>query len=319
MQMQIYAGLPLILTLLRPRKQGFRQRVAITCVLVIALSLAYQAWIVWEHRISLPLPQFAMWDQGPSTGHTSEAKRMAWAFYKHLYTSLLARIADASGGVLLYILATSNDVRRCLHAHACACTVGSAIAFVGSIVQIFSGIATLQPEADPHLPLFLRLGGLVGLMSAWALAASGWLLLYTIVQPDRASRKVARWLSSRALGIVAEHSYSISLLHWPLLIMLFRCLPVAASIGPLSSLRTFTAVYFVLLILCIAAASLQDHLVGAAVSLGQSWLAYSGRAQATTALVHGHRMPKQVVESQFSGSWAMRMRGSLIAFATRLA
>ncbi|KAK9797365.1 hypothetical protein WJX73_010740 [Symbiochloris irregularis] len=84
------------------------------CASAIVASIGYQCWVVVAHRISLPLPLFAIWDAGASAGHSAEASRMAWAFYKNIYASLPARAADVAGGILVYELATDPDVCRFL-------------------------------------------------------------------------------------------------------------------------------------------------------------------------------------------------------------
>ena len=271
--MQMYVIIPMALALLRPRETGFRGRLQGACGLTMLASIAYQCWMVVTHRISLPLPLFAIWDAGASAGHSLEASRMAWAFYKNIYASLPARAADVAGGILAYELATNLGVCQCMRAQPRRCTIAACVAFVGSAVQIFSGIAALKPEADPDMPLSIRLAGLVGIMAVWALAASTWLLLYIIVQPDQPSRYAASFLSAEFWQPIDARSYSVSLLHWPILLMVFRCIPVASTIGSLLSFKTFCVVYCLVVCLSMGAATAQDRVL--------DWII--GRLQGTSA------------------------------------
>lgn len=260
--MQVYFLLPLLLCLLQPRRACFRKRVMLACVVAMALSVLYQVHVVAGHKISLPLPLFAIWDADSSAGHSAEARRMAWAFYMNIYASLFARTADVAAGVWVYLAATSPSVCHTLRAHRQACTLAAAVASLGSAAQIFSGIAALQPESDSSLPFAIRLAGLIGIVGLWSLLAVSWLLLYMIVQPDDASAWVAAMLSSPKWTPLADRSYSISLLHWPLMLMIFRWIPITAVIGPLHSFSTFCAVFAIVFVASFGAAAVQDAVIG---------------------------------------------------------
>ena len=263
--MQMYLGLPLVLHILRPHAAQFRSRVTCCCIAAIAFSLLYQTFVICAYEISLPLPLFAIWDSSKSTGHSIESQNIAWAFYIRIYTSLLARLADMAAGILVYIIATSPAACSIVRSRPSACTKAAAVAALGSIVQSFSGIAALQSKADLDMSLIVRLGGLVGIMGAWSLLSTAWLLLWVIIQPDAASKQAAALLSSAKWDFLSERSYSVSLLHWPLLLCVFRCIPVTASIGPIHSLRTFAILYMIIVVASLACATIQDWLIDVVV------------------------------------------------------
>ena len=226
-------------------------------------AIFYLVLIEW--MLSLPLSLLAIWNSGDSAGHSAESERMAWAYYSLIYGSAAARVVDVAVGLIVYVLSASPVVSAWLCARPRGCSITAALALAGSILQSSSGIAALQSEAYPDLSAVARYAGLIGTLGMGAVFATAWLMLYVIVRPDDASKRAAAMFNLPMWDCVASRSYSVYLLHYPLLLILFRCFPVTAMLGQLHNFRTFFVVYLMVVVLSLAAASVQDALVAKCV------------------------------------------------------
>ena len=272
LQMQLYAVLPFAVWAMQPRSAAFRSRLAWSCLAAIMVSSLYQTWVVISWDLMWPIPEQAAFNQGASAGHDPESVRMSRTYFGLLYMAFMARMTDFAAGVLVYIALTSEAVQDASRRHSRLCSGVSCIFLAISGYMCFGGHVALRPTADFEATLSLRISMLVLGKGLWCPLSTAWLLLHLMLQPDNATRRVAKFMSSSRWNALAKRTYSVFLVHPLVLVWLFQAADMPQLIGPLHSLPSYATLCLATLAASLVVGSILDMVVAACEHFAM-WLA----------------------------------------------
>ena len=257
LQMQFYAGLPIVIQALRPKKPGFRTKASWLCVGCMIGSMLWQAWCISALQLSWPIPELARFD----AGHRTEDIALANGYIHGLYESFGTRLMAFAGGFLAYLAGSSHAAAAALQHRSRLCT-GVTMAILALIAYVcFGGFVVVKSTGFPAASSLATYGMLLGVKGIAFPLSMAWLVCCTSLQPDALSRCLATALSWSCWATIADHSYNIYLLHPPIIIAMLSLIDVPAVLGPLHQLRTFLCLVFASLIFCMAMSSIQDRLI----------------------------------------------------------
>ena len=248
-QMQFYLLFPLCIILLQPQTTSFRQRLGWTCALAATIATLYRTWVVLVFDLQVSVPTGA---HSHAASHDAASIGAAWGFMEWLYAGFMSRMTDFSLGILLYLITSSDSACAFLRSHASTCTAVSAV-LTAFATLVCVGKLDLRPQPGTIDPLSARLGLHVVAGGLLLPIITAWLMLCTIVCPDRPSTWVAAFLGSPKWAWPSARTYSVFLLHPFVAFGLFQAIPVTSVIGPLEDLRTFVAMCVLVAIISFGA------------------------------------------------------------------